>query len=763
MQKRSADSLPVLFSLVALFWAATGVAAPGEDMDYGPFLSGSLDRDKAVSEKNSNASTEQDGPSPNALAAKAINVRLGKPGDVAAVAFDTDLLRYAAAWTEGYLNLSKTHLMTPKGSTALTPKASFVQQDVTFTTPPVAGWSTDGKFTDPRPHPFGPLPRNLGRYRGLYVHGKTVVLSYSIGDVDILEVPEFERGWSGGERYFLRTFHVPPTTRPLAVLLCDEEPGMQGHLQPGPAGRQHEEVSWRFVKEGRRWWLKIEPDQAARVFQAFVTWHAEPGSVVFRGFVGNVPDPKDLTQGGPPRYTTLVTRGTPGTGTGAYVVDTLTLPDDNPWKAWMRPSGLDFFSDGRLAICTLNGDVWVVSGIDDKLEKLSWRRFATGLYEPLGLRIVNDKVYVLGRDQITRLHDLNGDGEADFYENFNNDAPCSANYHGFAFDLDVDSKGNFYYTRAGQRMSPKLPMHGALLRVSPDGSKAEPVAAGLRAANGLCVGPNDFITVADNQGNWVPSSRINVIKPGGFYGWMPHVQAAGGPARKDYDPPLCWIPTSVDNSSGSQVWATDQRFGPLAGRMFHTSYGHACLMLGLVQKLDDGTHQGGVVKMPFRFDSGVMRGRVNAKDGQLYLCGLRGWQTDGTRDGTLVRVRYTGKPLYMPTDFRAVKGAIELTFSAPLDPATAEDVGSYGIEQWNYKWGEQYGSPDYSVKEPTKVGHDEVAVTTAKLLPDRRTVRLSVPDLRPVMQMQINVDVDAADGTNIKDVMWVTINKVPTR
>ena len=108
----------------------------------------------------------------------------------------------------------------------------------------------------------------------------------------------------------------------------------------------------------------------------------------------------------------------------AYVVDDLALPEPNPWKSWIRPGGFDFFSDGRCAVCTMNGDVWIVSGIDGKLDHLTWRRFAAGLYEPLGLKIVNDQIYVLGRDQITRLHDLNGDGEADFYENFNNDCIC---------------------------------------------------------------------------------------------------------------------------------------------------------------------------------------------------------------------------------------------------------------------------------------------------------------------------------------------------
>jgi glucose/arabinose dehydrogenase len=733
------------------------IAAPGEEMDYGPFLTGSLDRDKAVSQKASNGSTEQDGPNANTLATKAVCVKLVATGNaqsnvVGGVAFDTDLLRFAVGWgdTHGFLDLKNTHLTTPKGSVPLAPAGHAI----CWVTRVGPGWSTEPEFKDPRPAPYGPLPKSVGRYNGLYINGQRVVFSYTVGDCHVLETPGFiANEWVQDSLglHHTRTFRLGPTGQTLYCLLRTrrrEEGGSAADLFGQRRGVSVE------TREGRTF-LKVEPSERERVFAVSIDASTQQASDV------PIEDPLPLTRGGPARYPPVQTHGSLGTSSGAYVVDTLTLPDDNPWKSWIRPSGLDFFSDGRLAVCTLNGDVWVVSGVDEKLEKLSWRRFATGLYEPLGLRVVNDEVYVLGRDQITRLHDLNGDGEADFYENFNNDAPCSANYHGFAFDLDTDSKGNFYYTRAGQRMSPKLPMHGALLRVSKDGSKVEPIAAGLRAANGLCVGPDDFITVADNQGNWVPSSRINVIKPGGFYGWMPHVLAAGGSPRTDYDPPLCWIPITVDNSSGSQVWATDQRFGPLSGRMFHTSYGHACLMLGLIQKLDDGAYNGGVIKMPFRFDSGVMRGRVNPKDGQLYLCGLRGWQTDGTRDGTLVRVRSTGKPLYMPTDFRVVPGGIELTFSQPLDPGSAQDVGSYGIEQWNYKWGEQYGSPDYSVKDPAKQGHDEVTVASAKLLGDRKTVMLSIPDLRPVMQMQINVDVDAADGTNIHDAMWLTINRVP--
>ena len=88
-------------------------------------------------------------------------------------------------------------------------------------------------------------------------------------------------------------------------------------------------------------------------------------------------------------------------------------------------------------VCTIHGDVWLVSGIDDKLAKLTWRRFATGLFQPLGLRVVGGKIFVLGRDQITRLHDPNGDGEADFYENFCNLIATSTGGHDYVTSLEI--------------------------------------------------------------------------------------------------------------------------------------------------------------------------------------------------------------------------------------------------------------------------------------------------------------------------------------
>jgi hypothetical protein len=348
----------------------------------------------------------------------------------------------------------------------------------------------------------------------------------------------------------------------------------------------------------------------------------------------------------------------------------------------MRIGGFDFFADGtRAALCTWSGDVWIVSGIDDKLPRLEWRRIATGLFQPLGLKIVDDEIYVLGRDQITRLHDFNGDGEADFYENFNNDCEVTANFHEFACDLNTDASGNFYFTKGAPLLGTDLwdPVgahNGSVLRVSWTGKTLERYATGLRAPNGSSVGPNGEVTCSDNEGIWTPVCRLNWVKPGGFYGavGMHHRDTTPG----SFDPPLCWLPSSVDNSAGGQVWVTSRKWGPFAGELLHLSYGK-CALFHVVQEEVEGVRQGGVVKFPLSFESGVMRGRFNPRDGQLYVAGLKGWQTSAARDGCFQRVRYTGKRISALAAFHVRRDGLELTFTAPLDRAMATDIQNYSV------------------------------------------------------------------------------------
>ena len=49
---------------------------------------------------------------------------------------------------------------------------------------------------------------------------------------------------------------------------------------------------------------------------------------------------------------------------------------------------------------------------------LTWQRIASGLFQPLGVKIVDGEIYITCRDQLVILHDLNGDGETDYLPEF---------------------------------------------------------------------------------------------------------------------------------------------------------------------------------------------------------------------------------------------------------------------------------------------------------------------------------------------------------
>ncbi|MBL67886.1 MAG: hypothetical protein CMO74_05465 [Verrucomicrobiales bacterium] len=709
-------------------------------------------------------------------ALKGLNIKLGGR---ASVCFDTERMRMAVGWTGGFLKL-------PAGRDGLE-GVPQIEGDIAFRTPMIPGWAgPKGEWKEPAPpviggsnvYSQGPLPREWARWRGHYVHGKNVVLSYSVGKASVLEMPSFKNG------VFMRQFEISPNDYkgPLNFMVC-QDAAATGKLDDGIAVLEGGKSATAAAVIG-------SPDDVSlKIEQGRITANIMTGDdslrfaiVIWRGPKLELDQLKkqasakldlkplaDHTRGGPAQWDTpITTHGRLGATSGAYVVDTITVPEENPWKSWIRCSGFDFFEDGETAaVCSVTGDVWVISGINNKLDNIQWRRFATGLFQPLGLKIIDGKVHVLGRDQITRLNDLNTDGEADFYENFNNDISISNDYHEFCLNLSTDPQGNFYFIKGGNLRAATIPHHGCLVKVSPDGKKLEIVATGHRAPNGMSVGPNGELTSADNEGNWVPTSRVNLVKPGGFYGHVHTAHHKETPA--DYDKPLFWLPHQVDNSSGGQTWVTSDKWGPFTDSLLHLSYGKSSLFLVLKEEVE-GQWQGGAVRFPLRFDSGIMRGRFNPADGQLYLVGLRVWQSNGARYGAFHRVRYTGKPVHMPLKLNVRRNGLAVTFTNPLDAASAVDDQNWAIDQWNYQWTQNYGSKLYSVKDPTRIvgdkrqgayGGDPVTIKSIQLSDDKKSVFIEIDGLKPVMQSRIRFNIQADDGMPIKQSIFHTINRVP--
>jgi hypothetical protein len=135
-------------------------------MDYGPVLSESIRKDQPE----------------GSLVRKGLAIRLDHN---TAMIFDTDLMRFSGGIADGWLDITETDYMSYKGSQI----ASVEGRQVFFTTE-IAGWANDGSFYGPRDDGMGNLPRDWAHYKGFYRHGDQIVLSYTVNETSVLELPQ---------------------------------------------------------------------------------------------------------------------------------------------------------------------------------------------------------------------------------------------------------------------------------------------------------------------------------------------------------------------------------------------------------------------------------------------------------------------------------------------------------------------------------------------------------------------------------------------
>jgi hypothetical protein len=428
----------------------------------------------------------------------------------------------------------------------------------------------------------------------------------------------------------------------------------------------------------------------------------------------------------------------------------------------MRLTGHDFYSDAdRAAVCDWDGNVWLVTGLaalhrnpaPADAPKLTWKRIASGLFQPLGLRIIDDVVHLTCRDQLCRLHDLNGDDAIDWYECVNNDHQVTDHFHEFAMGLQTDREGNFYYAKSARHALPAVvPQHGTLLRISQDGSKTDILATGFRAANGVCLNADGTFFVTDQEGHWNPKNRINWVKPGGFYGNMYGYHDVTDASDSAMDQPLCWITNSFDRSPAEPVWVESNAWGPLSGRLLNISYGYGKVFL-VPHETIAGQAQGGMIELPIpQFPTGTIRGRFHPADGQLYLTGMFSWAGNQEEPGGMFRLRYTGKPVHLPVELHAKRLGLELEFTGDLDPVEAAKVGNYQVKIWDLQRTSDYGSEHFNERW--------LSVSKATLVGRRLT--LEVPDIRPTWCMEIRYRLKTSTGEGLSGVIHNTIHHLGT-
>ncbi len=397
--------------------------------------------------------------------------------------YDYDTMRVAAAWSgEGFIDWHSIHF---DGEHNIHPR---LVGRLHLQNPTGPGWANpdNGSFEDTRlvgrdDRIYGPLPRKWAQYQGMYYYDFETIVAYTVGNTDVLEMPGLEVTETAP--VFKRTFNIGPRKREM-ILQVAQRPESKGLLAKakragvvvlgaaaveaatgkllvaGVAGDAGQ-FKWTTTPAGDLR-LTIPPGTDALRFTLFVADVARPADVdellsevVLRRADRDL---APLTKGGTPRWPgTLTTKATIGNTDGPFAVDVLTHPASNPWNCRMRLTGFDFFPDGdRMAVSSWDGSVYLVTGLNglagaktsSENVELTWQRIASGLFQPLGVKIVDGRIYVTCRDAIYILNDLNGDGEADFLESFNSDHQVTDHFHEFAMGLQTDDDGNFYYAKS---------------------------------------------------------------------------------------------------------------------------------------------------------------------------------------------------------------------------------------------------------------------------------------------------------------------------
>lgn len=757
---------------------------PWLTMDYGPMMTHTIEFGKDATN----------------IAQKAIAMRLdngigGVSMGSAWSVFEHDTLRVAGVWSgDQFIDWNGIQF---NGSHGTHPRAmgDFLLENTTG-----PGWAKPGtkSFDDVErvegrdKRRYGPLPASWGKYKGTYRTGDGTILSYTVGDTAVLEQhfrSEMSISSNLSKSIFGRAMLIGPGTQSLTCSIATlrtkiaswkrrddflfvELSDQQGWYVFGRNGRTEAtdgSKGFEWSIDGQRVCLTVDPRSEGVNAAILACRIPEDGFVIDSEKTKKlIDDMRDVSRNWEAKIPVekvkiwnSIEETEPAVwfGEGAWGVDTLTLPMNNPWRARVRVTGLDFYPDGdSMVVCTWDGDVWKASGLKrlgSKDAKLKWQRIANGLFQPLGILVDGDALMVTCRDQLARLHDQNGDGEIDYFECFNSDHQVTEHFHEFAMGLQRDAQGRWYYAKSARHaLKAVVPQHGTLLRVSSDGKQTEILATGFRAANGVCLNDDGTFIVTDQEGHWNPKNRINWVREGGFYGNMFGYHSVTDSSNEAMDQPLCWITNAFDRSPAELLWVPKDRWGNLGGSLLNLSYGYGRIYVVPFEKRMQGDklqHQGGMCQLPIPdLPTGIIRGRFS-KDGGLYVGGMFAWASSrAEQEGGLYRVRNLGTAADLPVELHAKQDGIEITMTDELDHKTTEDTSRYQIRVWGLNRTQNYGSEH--------IGEKELTVSKAELLENSRTIRLTIPDLEPTWGMSVRIRLKNRDGKEFERELHNTIH-----
>ncbi|MBO0608396.1 family 16 glycoside hydrolase [Myceligenerans salitolerans] len=455
-----------------------------------------------------------------------------------------------------------------------------------------------------------------------------------------------------------------------------------------------------------------------------------------------------------------------------------TLTDLRPEGFEPMVAALDWTADDRLVVATSGsvspggwvedpepGEVFLLDNVtgETSRDQVTVEKVATDLFNPMGVAVIGDSIYVSERDRLTELTDPDGDG---FYDEHRTVAqwPFGENFHEFAFGLLHDE--DYFYVNlsvainnGGATTDPQpAPNRGTTVRVDRETGEVEYVAGGLRTPNGMVEGPDGELFVMDNQGAWLPSSKLVHIEEGKFFN---HFTNPAGPFdEQPVSAPALWVPQNeIGNSPSSPVRLEE---GPYAGQLVFGDVTYGGLQRGFLEKVD-GEYQGAVFRHSAGLEAGVNR-TVVGPDGALYVGGIGeggNWSEPGKLRYGLQKLMPNGEGTFDMTEMRATRKGFTIEYTEPLSEETvakiAEDPNqAFRMDHWRYVPTRAYGGP--------KVDERPLFVSDARVSRNGTKVSLTVDGLEPgrVVHLRSPRPFTDAEGQELWNTeAWYTLNAVP--
>jgi glucose/arabinose dehydrogenase len=459
----------------------------------------------------------------------------------------------------------------------------------------------------------------------------------------------------------------------------------------------------------------------------------------------------------------------PGDGrplTGVH--PSFTLTDLRPNGFEPKVTGMDWLPDGRLVISTWGatnqtaGEVYILANTGGSTgpDRVTTKKIGGNLKEPMGLKVVDGVVYVSEKQRLTALVDTNGDEVADQYRTVAT-WPFGSNFHEFAFGL-LYRDGYFYLNLSvsinagGATTDPQpAPNRGTTIKVNKDTGAVSYMAGGLRTPHGIGWGPEDGIFVTDNQGGWLPSSKLLHVKQGRFFN---HYMNPAGPF--DSTPPtapVLWMPQNeIANSPSAPLLL---RTGEYAGQFLIGDVTYGGLQRGYVEKVN-GEYQGALFRLTQGLEAGISEVQ-HGPDGAIYVAGLGAsgnWGQAGKLKHGLQKLTPNGTSTFDIRAMRATATGFEMEYTQPLSAATAANLAArYTVKQWRYQPTAAYGGP--------KLDEERLTVTSATLSADGKKVNLVVNGRKAgrVVYVRSPRPFSSATGQALWSTeAWYTLNAIPS-